>query len=255
MSYFTELFLDIRRSRTATSVFYRTNRRRVHKPIAARIVRSTLILFLVFSVGSVLILRWAAVPKSVHMLVDQYIHNQPLEYEWMPLVNMSPHVRLSVIAAEDQRFMSHHGLDFNSLQTALYEYKDIGNRRGSSTITQQVADNMFLWDGDSKIHDSMEGYFALLIDLLWSKQRILEVYLNITRFGPGIYGVEAASQSYFEHSSIRLSSMQAARLAAILPNPLYIAAEGSPYLEKRTEWVFEQMQQIGGDTYLSQNHL
>ncbi len=255
MNYFMDLYSDIRRSRTATSVFYRTSKRRVRKPLAVRILKFTMIFFLVFSVGSTLVLRWAPVPKSVHMLVDQYVHNQPLEYEWMPLVNMSPHVRLSVIAAEDQRFMSHHGLDFDSLQAELYDYKDIGNRRGSSTITQQVADNMFLWDGDSKLHDSMEGYFALLVDLLWSKQRILEVYLNITRFGPGVYGVEAASQSYFRHSSIRLSSMQAARLAAILPNPLFTPDEGSPYLENRTEWVYQQMQEIGGDKFLSDNHL
>jgi monofunctional biosynthetic peptidoglycan transglycosylase len=255
MNFFMDLFTDIRRSRTAHSVFYRTSKRRTRKPLLVRFLRYSLILFLVFSVGSVFLLRWAPVPKSFHMLVDQYIHNQPLEYEWMPLVNMSPHVRLSVIAAEDQRFMTHHGLDFNSMQTTLHEYSVVGNTRGSSTITQQVANNMFLWEGEGTIHESLEGYYALLIDLLWSKQRILEVYLNITRFGPGVYGVEAASQSYFQHSSIRLSSMQAARLAAILPDPLFTPAEGSPYLEERTEWVFEQMQQIGGDNFLSKNHL
>ena len=255
MSYFKELYSDIRRSRTATSVLYRTSKRRVHKPLAVRFLKFTLISFMVLSIGSVLALRWAPVPKSVHMLVDQYFNNQPLEYEWMPVVNMSPHVRLSVIAAEDQRFMSHHGLDFYSVQGALYEYNEIGNRRGSSTLTQQVADNMFLWEGDGAIHESMEGYFAVLIDMLWSKQRILEVYLNITKFGPGVYGVEAASQAYFEHSSIRLSSRQAARLAAILPNPFFTPDESSPYLEKRTEWVFQQMQEIGGGHYLSENHL
>lgn len=255
MSYFKELFSDIRNSRTATSVLYRTSRRRVRKPLAVRFLKYTLVMFMVVSVGSVLLLRWAPVPKSAHMLIDQYFYNQPLQYDWMPVVNMSPHVRLSVIAAEDQRFMTHHGLDFYSLQGALYEYNATGNRRGSSTITQQVADNLFLWDGDSMVHESMEGYFALLIDLLWSKQRILEVYLNITRFGPGVYGVEAASQVYFKHSSIRLSSRQAARLAAILPDPLVKPDDSSPYLERRTEWVYQQMQAIGGGNYLSENHL
>ena len=255
MSYFKELFSDIRRSRTETSVFYRTSRRPLRRPLVVRFIKFSIILFVIFSIGSVLALRWVPVPRSVQMLVDQYIHNQPLKYEWMPVVNMSPHVRLSVIAAEDQRFMAHHGLDFISLQGALSEYSAVGNRRGSSTITQQVADNMFLWDGEGAMHETMEGYFALLIDLLWSKQRILEVYLNITQFGPGLYGVEAASQVYFQHSSIRLSSRQAAKLAAILPNPTLQPDESSPYLEKRTEWVFQQMQEIGGDKYIDQNHL
>ena len=255
MSYFQELYSDMRRSRTATSVFYRTSKRRLRKPLLVRFVRFSLISFLVLSLGSVFVLRWAPVPKSAHMLADQYLNDQPLEYQWMPVENMSPHVRLSVVAAEDQRFMSHHGLDFNAVQSALYEYNEVGNRRGSSTITQQVADSMFLWESESMVHESMEGYFALLIDMLWSKQRILEVYLNTTKFGPGVYGVEAASQAYFQHSSIRLSSRQAARLAAILPNPMHQPDESSPYLEKRTEWVFQQMQEIGGGTYISENHL
>ncbi len=219
MNYFMDLYSDIRRSRTATSVFYRTSKRRVRKPLAVRILKFTMIFSLVFSVGSTLVLRWAPVPKSVHMLVDQFVHNQPLEYEWMPLVNMSPHVRLSVIAAEDQHFMSHHGLDFDSLQAELYDYKEIGNRRGSSTITQQVTKSFFLSPERSYNRKIKEAILAYRIDKAFSKQEILYLYLNQIYLGHAAYGVEAASENYFGKSAKELNLAECAILAGLPQAP------------------------------------
>jgi monofunctional glycosyltransferase len=148
----------------------------------------------------------------------------------------------AVIAAEDQRFFEHHGIDFQSIERALDEHESGDDLRGASTITQQVAKNVFLWPGRSFVRKALEAYFALLIEALLPKQRILEVYLNVAELGPGVFGVEAAARRYFGTSAARLTETQAALLAAVLPNPRRLSAERpSAYVRGRQAWVLGQM--------------
>ncbi|OLQ75064.1 monofunctional biosynthetic peptidoglycan transglycosylase [Photobacterium proteolyticum] len=168
---------------------------------------------------------------------------------WTELRNISPNVQLAVIASEDQRFPSHHGIDVNAVLGILKKTGTNGPERGGSTITQQTAKNLFLFPARSFVRKGVELYFALLMELIWDKQRILEVYLNIIEFGPGLYGVEAASQNYFAIPSNRLSTQQAAQLAAVLPNPYTIKANPmSAYVSKRSRWITRQMRQLGKGT-------
>ena len=165
--------------------------------------------------------------------------------------SISPNAALAVIAAEDQRFPNHHGFDFAAIQDALDDQDEGKPLRGASTISQQVAKNLFLWSGRSLIRKGLEVWFTLLLELLWPKERILEVYLNIAEFGDSTFGVEAASQRFFNKSASRLIAIEAARLAAVLPNPLrYRADKPSAYVLKRQRWIERQMRQLGGVTYL-----
>ncbi|MFC6673657.1 monofunctional biosynthetic peptidoglycan transglycosylase [Marinobacterium aestuariivivens] len=162
---------------------------------------------------------------------------------------ISPSMQLAVIAAEDQRFPEHNGFDFKAIQRALDHNFDGGRLRGASTLTQQTAKNLFLWSGRSWVRKGLEAWFALLLELLWDKGRILEVYLNIVEFGPGIYGVEAAGRYYFGVPARQLGPWQSARLAAVLPNPYrYRAQPPSPYVERRSRWIAQQMRQLGNVT-------
>lgn len=171
---------------------------------------------------------------------DEYAHR------WVATDRIAPAMRLSVIAAEDQRFAEHSGFDFKAIKRALDHNLDGGNVRGASTLTQQTAKNLFLWSGRSWVRKGLEAWFALLLELLWDKSRILEVYLNIVEFGPGIYGVEAAGRYYFGTPAKSLSNLQAARLAAVLPNPYrYRAQPPSPYVQRRSQWILRQMRQLG----------
>jgi monofunctional biosynthetic peptidoglycan transglycosylase len=141
-------------------------------------------------------------PATAFMLWDRIGNDRKWQHEWVPLTEITPHLRITVVAAEDQKFPTHFGFDFQSIAEALEE--DRKRRRGASTITQQVAKNLFLWNGHSYARKLIEAYFAALIELLWSKQRILEVYLNIAEFGPGIYGAEAASRAFFDKPAKKL---------------------------------------------------
>ena len=169
-----------------------------------------------------------------------YIH------EWRPLDQIAPTMLLAVIAAEDQRFPKHYGLDLEAINDSVQDALDGKALRGASTLTQQTAKNLFLWEGRNWFRKGLEAGLALLLETLWSKERILEVYLNIVEFGPGIYGVEAASEYWFQRSSATLSTRQAARLAAVLPNPWhYRANPPSPYVAERAHWIEQQMKQLG----------
>lgn len=142
-----------------------------------------------------------------------------IEKDWVPLEEISPAMRAAVIKTEDYNFYEHHGFDFEAIQKA-YEYnKTHARKKGASTISQQTAKNVFLWPSRNWLRKGLEAYFTVLIEVAWPKERILEVYLNVIELGPGVYGVEAASQKYFKHSSKTLNSYQAARIAAVLPNP------------------------------------
>lgn len=170
-----------------------------------------------------------------------------MQRQWKSLKKISPHLQLAVVCTEDQNFLTHHGIDFIALEKAIDNTEGRSRRRGASTITQQVAKNVFLWNGRSYLRKGLEAYFAVLIDLFWSKQRIMEVYLNVIEMGDGIYGAQAASKAYFGKSAKTLSKKQAATIASILPNPRrYSARNPGPYTRSRISWTLQQMRFWGG---------
>lgn len=172
-------------------------------------------------------------------------------YAWVDLEHISPNAALAVIASEDQQFPFHAGFDFHSIREAVRASEGGKRLRGASTLTQQVAKNLFLWPGRSFIRKGLEAWFTVLIERLWPKERILEVYLNIVEFGRGLYGVQAASRTYFHVPAARLTREDAALLAAVLPNPRRLHVERpSRYVLSRKDWILGQMRQLGGSAYL-----
>ncbi len=166
-----------------------------------------------------------------------------LDYFWVDRDKIAWSAARAVIASEDQRFVAHRGIDFVSLDQALDEYRGGDGLRGASTITQQVAKNLFLWQGRSFVRKALEAYFAVLIEMCWTKERILEVYLNIAELGPGVFGVEAASREYLGSSAAQLDVSDAALLAAVLPNPQRLhAGRPSDYVRERQRSIVEQIQ-------------
>ena len=215
--------------------------------------------FLTLSVVAVVPLRWAPPPTTAFMLQHRLAgrsQGQPdraPRHRWVDWGEMSPELALAVVAAEDQRFLRHHGLDFEAIEDALAVHRNGERLRGASTISQQVAKNLFLWPGRSLIRKGVEGYFTLLIELAWSKRRILEVYLNIAEFGDGVYGVGAASELFFARPPSSVDRRQAALLAAVLPSPKRLdARDPSSYLRRRQDWIVSQMDQLGPRGYLKE---
>ncbi|MGQ0698004.1 MAG: monofunctional biosynthetic peptidoglycan transglycosylase [Panacagrimonas sp.] len=172
-----------------------------------------------------------------------------LEHDWVSWDEIAPPAKLAVIAAEDQRFAEHFGIDLQAIEKAVEHNRRSRRTRGASTLTQQVAKNLFLWPGRSWVRKGLEVGYTLLIETLWSKQRVLEVYLNVAEFGEGVFGVEAASQKFFRKPASKLSYQEAALLAAVLPNPkrLKVAAP-SAYVESRASWIRGQMAHLGPET-------
>lgn len=199
------------------------------------------LLFLLLSVGAVLLFRYVNPPFTAVMLLEP----GPLRgvrHTWVDRRAIAWSVPQAVMASEDQRFATHHGIDWVSLDKAFEEYRDGEGLRGASTITQQVAKNLFLWQGRSVVRKALEAYFAVLIELIWSKERILEVYLNVAEFGPRVFGVEAAAREYFGAGAAELSPSDAALLAAVLPNPRRLhVADPSVYVRDRQAWILAQM--------------
>lgn len=176
---------------------------------------------------------------------------QIIAYEWFSYDDISKQMALAVIAAEDQNFPFHLGFDFEQIEKAIEQHNRGRRLRGASTITQQVAKNLFLWEGRSFFRKGLEAYFTILIELLWSKERILEVYLNIIEMGDMIFGVGAASQIYFKKDPSKLTRTQAALLAATIPNPKRFSARNpSGYVLRRQSWILGQMSSLGGVEYL-----
>jgi monofunctional biosynthetic peptidoglycan transglycosylase len=209
------------------------------------------------TVTPVICLRWIPPPTSAFMMerrVAGYLGTEPqapIRYRWVGWASISPFMRLAVVAAEDQKFPRHWGFDFESIADAVEHQTAKGRLRGASTITQQVARNLFLWQGRSYLRKGLEAYFTLLLELLWSKRRILEVYLNIAEFGEGTYGVAAAARAFFGKSPSALDQQEAALLAAVLPNPNRLHVRNpSAYVRDRAAWIEEQMPQLGGPAYL-----
>lgn len=177
--------------------------------------------------------------------------NVDIRHRWVPWSDISPHVGIAMVAGEDQKFPFHHGFDVDAIQDAL-DAADEGKRlRGASTISQQVAKNLFLWNGRSFVRKGLEAWYTVLIETFWPKRRILEVYMNIAELGDGVYGVGAASDAFFHVPPSRIAPAQAARLAAVLPNPRRFRVDApSPYVQRRTAWILQQMGQLGGPGYL-----
>lgn len=224
------------------------------KRIARRIFK-LLIWFVVLTVVWVLIYRFVPVPFTPLMAIRtfQAESSYDIKHDWVALDQISEEIQLAVICAEDQRFLEHSGFDYEAIEKAI-SYNKTGDKiRGASTISQQTAKNVFLWPGRSWLRKGLEAYFTFLIENLWSKERILEVYLNSIEMGDGIYGVEAAANYWFNTKATHLSRHQAAAIASILPNPRkYKASPRTPYLEKRKQWVLTQMNNYG-DLNLAKN--
>ncbi|MCD6068591.1 MAG: peptidoglycan transglycosylase [Bacteroidetes bacterium] len=208
--------------------------------------------FLIVTVVSTIIFRWAPIPFTPFMLkrcVQQKMDGKEmkLDKDWVPLEEISPHLQLAVVCCEDQNYLMHYGFDFKALKKAMIN-NDKGKRmRGGSTISQQTAKNVFLWDGRNYVRKAFEAYFTLLIETFWSKERIMEAYLNVIEFGDGIYGAEAAAQHYFHKHASKLTKEEAATLAVLLPNPrVYGKKTGGTYVQGRKAWCLQQMRFWGG---------
>ncbi|MBQ0832346.1 monofunctional biosynthetic peptidoglycan transglycosylase [Marinobacter sp.] len=225
------------------------------KSIAKRLARGIAWVFVtlvVLFLSVLLLFRYVNPPTSAFILSYSLANpHKDVQQKWVSLSDISPWMPLAVVASEDQRFPDHWGVDFAAIRKALAEYRAGEGLRGASTITQQTAKNLFLWNGRSFVRKALEAGLALAVDGLWPKRRILEVYLNVAEFGPGIYGVEAASRVYFGISANQLSASQSARLAAVLPNPNVLSiASPSPYVRDRVFWIRGQMDQLSGLQYL-----
>jgi monofunctional glycosyltransferase len=201
--------------------------------------------------SAVLVLRWIDVPISAFMLRAVY-HGQALHYDWVDWEAIAPPLAIAVVAAEDQRFPIHNGFDIEAIMDAMEANLKNSRLRGASTITQQTAKNLFLWPGRSWIRKGFEAYTTVVIEALWPKRRILEVYLNIVEFGPGVFGAGAASRHFFKVGPERLTLYEASLLAAVLPNPHQRhILKPSPYMHRRAADIRRQVDLLGGAAYLS----
>lgn len=200
---------------------------------------SLLLAFVVLVLMTVVGLRWLPPPTTSYMLQSP---TQPVQYRWVPSASIADTARRAVVAAEDQKFWTHQGFDMDAIRKAEQYNRDARHRRrGASTISQQTAKNLFLWPG-GYVRKGLEAVLTVLIEKIWGKDRILEMYLNVAEFGPGIYGVEAASRTYFGKPASALTAEEAARLAAVLPNPRHWSARApGAYVQTRVAWILGQM--------------
>jgi len=213
-------------------------------------------LFLATTIGSVLLMRWIP-PVSSAFIVGSYLSawtngdwHWHVERQWTPYERISRNAKLAVIASEDQRFMVHSGFDFEAIDKAIQEREQGRRMRGASTISQQVAKNLFLWPGQNFVRKGLEAYLTVVIEACWPKRRILEVYLNFAEFGTGVYGVGAAAPKYFHTDPAQLTQRQAALLAAVLPSPRHLRIDRpSGYLLRRQSAIAGQMDMINGSEF------
>lgn len=215
--------------------------------------------WILLTIVPVLLLRWMAPLTSAFMLearigaVRAGERNYRTDYHWVSLERISPHAALAVIASEDQTFPFNYGFDLPSIRSAVRAAQRGRRLRGASTISQQVARNLFLWPGRSFVRKGIEAWFTVLLEALWPKERILEVYLNIAQFGRGTYGVEAAARRFYHEPAARLTAGQAALLAAVLPDPVHWHVERpSRFVAWKQQWILSQMRNLGGAAYLRQ---
>lgn len=240
--------------------------RGVSGPLKIRIKRLLLrmaLALVIFWGGGIILFSFLPVPFSAVMVERQakawltgdfgYVAHS----DWVSMDEISPWVALAVIASEDQRFPEHWGLDFGAIEKALSHNERHENRiRGASTISQQTMKNLLLWDGKSWLRKGLEAGLTLTMEAVWTKRRILTVYLNIAEFGDGVFGVEEAAQRYFHKPASKLTMSEAALLAAVLPNPHRFRADApSGYVRSRQAWILRQMRQLGGEAFLERNRL
>jgi monofunctional biosynthetic peptidoglycan transglycosylase len=217
-----------------------------------RIIKKILLIVFLIQLGYIILLRFVLPPITVTQ-ISSIIDGDGFNREHVSMSSISINAKLAVMASEDQLFPDHNGFDIKSITKALaYNKRKPGRVRGASTISQQVAKNVFLWQGRSWLRKGLEVYFTFMIELIWGKKRILEVYLNEAEMGKGIYGIEAASRKYFKHSASKLTRSEAAMIAACLPNPVrYTVKPMSRYVAKKYPWVMRQMSNLQGDPDLA----
>ncbi|WP_111267294.1 monofunctional biosynthetic peptidoglycan transglycosylase [Marilutibacter maris] len=215
------------------------------------------LLALLASVLQVGLLRFVDPPFSAFMMARQFEAwgagdgTFRIAYDWRDLDQVSAQLPLAVIASEDQRFLQHRGFDLKAIEKAIQSNERGGRVRGGSTISQQTAKNLFLWSGRSWLRKGIEAWYTVLIETMWPKRRIIEVYVNVAEFGDGVYGAQAAARTYFGVDASQLGPAQAARLAAVLPSPRrYSVARPGPYVQRRTHAIQRQMRNLGGTAYL-----
>lgn len=208
--------------------------------------------WLAITAGAVLVLRWLPPPTTSFILQNRFeawragYGFYPYPYRWVGYERIAPVMALAAVAAEDQNFREHHGLDLSGIQRAIRDNQYRDRPRGASTISQQTAKNLFLWRDQTLLRKGVELYFTGLLELLWPKRRILETYLNVAQFGGSVFGVEAAARTYFDRPAADLTREQAALLAAVLPSPSMLHVDApSAYLRQRQRWVLNQMTRLG----------
>ncbi|MFM1968725.1 MAG: monofunctional biosynthetic peptidoglycan transglycosylase [Bacteroidota bacterium] len=218
-----------------------------------RLIKKIIIWIFISHLLYLVLLKFVDAPITITQL-NSIFNGNGFKRTHVNLNEISIHGKLAVIASEDQLFPDHNGFDIKSIKKALaYNKRKPGRVRGASTISQQVAKNVFLWQGRSWIRKGLEVYFTFMIELIWGKKRILEVYLNEAEMGKGIFGIEAASQRYFKHSAKKLTKVEAAMIASSLPNPVrFTVKPTSRYVSKKYPWVMRQMNNLGGDPDVQQ---
>ncbi len=213
-----------------------------------RFLKIALLITIGFSAVLTIPFRWINPPTSAFALQDQSIQNLFLAERWTPIENIAPIMQMAVIASEDQKFIDHYGFDLDSLASAIYHG---GSKGGGSTISQQLAKNLYLWSGRSYVRKGIEAYLTLWIEASWPKKRILEVYLNVVEFGPGIYGIHHASEHFFKKTPDKLNASEASLLAAVLPAPKrYSVSRPSSYIRGRSIKIQRFIRQLGGIQFL-----
>ncbi|MBR4886611.1 MAG: monofunctional biosynthetic peptidoglycan transglycosylase [Muribaculaceae bacterium] len=207
-----------------------------------RLLLWIIIFFFGSTIAAVVVYKWMPVYITPLMITRSIENDDEMQHKWVPIEEISENMALAVVSSEDNLFMSHSGFDFDQIQKAIEEAEKTGRQRGASTISQQTAKNVFLWNGRSWVRKGLEAYFTVLIELIWGKERIMEVYLNSIEMGPGIYGAEAVAQAHFDKSASKLTRREAALIAATLPNPLkYSSKNPSKYMRKRQRQITRLM--------------
>lgn len=221
---------------------------------------STLLKFILYvfvvTIAWVIIYRFVNPPITPLMVIRYFESagkNKSINKKWKDYEHISENMALAIVAAEDQNFFEHHGFDIEAIEKALHKNKRVKRIRGASTISQQVAKNVFLWPSRTWLRKGLEAYFTFLVETIWGKKRILEVYMNVAEMGDGIYGAEAAARLYFKKPALSLTKEEAALIAAALPDPRIMSpAKPSAYLYKRQLWIIEQMSNLSSIKFLNE---
>jgi monofunctional biosynthetic peptidoglycan transglycosylase len=206
-----------------------------------RIIKRVILALFILQFLYILLLKWVDPPITLTQL-GSWISGDGLKRSYVSMKNISPYAKLAVICSEDQLFPDHDGFDFKNIEKAMKHNQKSKSLHGASTISQQVAKNVFLWQGRNWVRKGLEVYFTFMIELIWGKKRILEMYLNVSEMGKGVYGIEAAARCYYNKPAKSLTRLEAARIAACLPNPkIYTVKPLSSHVASRSAWIIGQM--------------